>query len=282
VNSDGISGNDCSGEEKAAVRAFWNAAACGETLLLEAMTVDGFKAQAAERYRLEPYIVPFAGFVDTAGLKVLEVGLGLGADHERFARAGAELHGIDLTGRAVEITTHRLALNGLVSEVWVGDAEALPYPDDFFDWVYSWGVIHHSPDTSQAAREILRVLKPGGEFRVMVYHRWSLVGAMLWFRYGLMRGRPWLTLDEVYAKYLESPGTKAYTCSQGAALFSLAQDVQAWTVLTHGDLLESGAGQRHQGQLLTLARRFWPRWLLRRICKGCGLFLMIKGRKPKR
>ena len=262
------------------VRDFWNDAACGENLLLPSFDIAGFKAQAAERYRLEPYILPFANFEVAKGCAVLEIGLGLGADHERFARAGADLHGIDLTPRAVEITHRRLEMQGLKSDLRVGDAEALPYADGSFDLVYSWGVIHHSPNTAQAAREILRVLKPGGSFRVMVYHTWSLVGLMLWLRYGLGRGKPFTSMAEIYSTYLESPGTKAYTCHEAAQLFAKASEVKTRVELTHGDLLESGAGQRHEGRVLALARRIWPRWLLRRVAKRFGLFLLVSGTRP--
>ena len=265
---------------KSEVRDFWNDAACGEKLLLPSFDIAGFKAQAAERYRLEPYILPFADFGEAKGRKVLEIGLGLGADHECFARAGADLHGIDLTPRAVEITRRRLEMQGLKSELRVGDAEALPYADRSFDLVYSWGVIHHSPNTAQAAREILRVLKPGGSFRVMVYHTWSLVGLMLWLRYGLGRGKPLTSRAKIYSTYLESPGTKAYTCHEAAQLFAKASEVKTRVELTHGDLLESGAGQRHEGRALALARRIWPRWLLRRVAKRFGLFLLVSGTKP--
>lgn len=241
---------------------------------------SGFRAQSTERYRLEPYIAQFADFAGSRGRDVLEIGLGLGADHERFARAGANLHGVDLTPRAVEITRRRLEMQGLVSDLRVGDAEALPYADGRFDLVYCWGVIHHSPDTAQAAREILRVLKPGGSFRVMVYQTWSLVGLMLWLRYGLGRGKPFTSMAEIYSTYLESPGTKAYTCRRAAQLFAGAADVATRVELTHGDLLESGAGQRHEGRVLALARRIWPRWLLRRVAKRFGLFLLVSGMKP--
>ena len=73
-------------------------------------------------------------------------------------------------------------------------------------------------DTPQAAREILRVLKPGGTFRVMIYNKRAIVGLMLWARYGLLRMRPQTPLDEIYARYLESPGTKAYTVDEARAL----------------------------------------------------------------
>ena len=70
------------------------------------------------------------------------------------------------------------------------DAEHLPFPDDSFDIVYSWGVLHHSPDTPQAFSEAHRVLRPGGTLRAMIYHRPSIVGLMLWARYGFAAGRP--------------------------------------------------------------------------------------------
>lgn len=265
---------------KDAVRDFWNAAACGEELLLPSLDAQGFAAQLAQRYRLEPYILPFADFENARGLEVLEIGLGLGADHEQFALAGAQVHGIDITPRAVEITRARLAIRGLRSDLGVADAEELPFESDSFDLVYSWGVIHHSPDTARAAREILRVLKPGGSFRVMVYHTWSLVGLMLWLRYGLGQGKPLMSLTSIYSEYLESPGTKAFTCREAARLFSGATEVTTRVQLTHGDLLESGAGQRHVGRVLSLARRIWPRWLLRRVAGRFGLFLLVAGRKP--
>ena len=264
---------------KEAVRDFWNEASCGERLLLPSIDIGGFEDQRKERYRLEPYIAPFADFAGAEGLDVLEVGVGLGADHECYARAGAKLHGIDLSARAVELTSGRLALQGLFSNLSVSDAEALPFADCSFDLVYSWGVIHHSPNTAVAAQEILRVLRPGGRFRVMIYHKWSLVGAMLWLRYALARGRPLMSLTQVYATQLESPGTKAYTQRQAARLFGGACNVVTRVELTHGDLLESGVGQRHRGPVLLLAKLLWPRWLLRRAAKSFGLFLLISGTK---
>lgn len=252
---------------KAAVHDFWNEASCGEKLFLGD---EDYDAQAAARYRQEPFILSFARFDECKGLRVLEIGVGLGADHERFAHSGADLTGIDLTQRAIEHSRRRLARHGLRSDLQVGDAENLPFPDSSFDLVYSWGVIHHSPDTARAAAEILRVLKPGGRYAVMIYHKWSLVGLMLWLRY---RER---SLAATYARHLESPGTRAFTRAEARRLFPGAR---VWTELSSGDLLEGGAGQRHEGRLLGLARRIWPRFLLRRL-RGLGLFLLIEGRKP--
>jgi SAM-dependent methyltransferase len=170
-------------------------------------------------------------------------------------------------------------MQGLSSDLRVGEADTLPFPDGSFDVAYSWDVIHHSPNTVQAAHEILGLLKPGGQFRVMVYQTWSLVGLMLWQRYGLGCGKPLTLMAKIFATYLESPGTKAYTCNKAAQLFAGVFEVVTRVELTHGDLLKSGAGQRHEGRLLAIARRIWPRWLLRRVAGRFGLFLLVSGTK---
>lgn len=260
---------------KTEVHDFWEAASCGEQLYLAGPDRTSFEEQSRIRYALEPYIIDFARFGEARSSRLLEIGVGLGADHQRFAEAGADLYGVDLTERAIGHTSHRFSAFGLHSNLQVADAEHLPFDDAFFDRVYSWGVLHHSPDTPQAISEVWRVLRPGGSTSIMIYHKRSLVGFMLWLRYGALTLRPWLTMDEVYSKYLESPGTKAYTVDEARDLFARFSNVRVRTVLTHGDLLESAAGQRHTGPLLSLSRRIWPRWLIRRLFPGAGLFLLI-------
>jgi ubiquinone/menaquinone biosynthesis C-methylase UbiE len=261
--------------EKQAVHDFWDQASCGEELYLQGQDAEHYRHQAESRYRLEPFIDSFAGFDRWKGKRVLEIGVGLGADHQQFAAGGALCTGVDLTTRAVEHTRERFRELGLVSDLRVADAESLPFPDGAFDLVYSWGVLHHSPDTPKALSEVLRVLRPGGTAKVMIYHKHSLVGFMLWVRYALLRGRMLTSLGEIYAKYLESPGTKAYTVSEARELFRAFGGVKIDTVLTHGDLLSSSAGRRHQGALLSVARVVWPRWLIRRLFPKLGLFMLI-------
>jgi len=271
-----------SDDELAAVRSYWEAGACGEDLYLEGTALEDYEKQAAERYRLEPCIAEFADFQNLRGRRVLEIGVGLGADHRRFAEAGALLTGIDLTDRAVQHVRRYLGLRGLTSDLRTGNAERLEFADETFDLVYSWGVLHHTPDTPQAIREVRRVLKPGGIAKVMIYHRGSLVGYMLWLRYALAKGRPWTTLTEIYAQHLESPGTKAYTVEEARELFRGFEIQDMHTELTHADLLASAVGQRHRGLALSIAHRVWPRWLIRRACRNRGLFLLVVARKPLR
>ena len=83
----------------------------------------------------------------------------------------------------------------------------------------------------------------------------------------------------IYSKYLESPGTKAYSKKQARKLFSDFSIIEIKTILTHGDLLQSEAGQRHGGVLINLARKIWPRKLIQSVLPNSGLFMLIKVRK---
>jgi hypothetical protein len=143
-------------DAKRRVYEFWNEASCGEALLLPGTDAEACAAQRRERYRLEPFIPAFANFRHWRGKRVLDVGVGLGADHDSFAAAKAELYGIDLTERAIEHTRARLAHAGLRSTLAVAGAEALPFPDGHFDLVYSWGVLHHSPSPERALDGVAR------------------------------------------------------------------------------------------------------------------------------
>lgn len=261
---------------KQEVHDFWNRASCGEVYAEGEGARERYESHARARYALEPYIPTFARFEEGAGRDVLEVGVGMGADHLEWARSRPRsLTGVDLTPLAIEHTRTRFEALGYESSLRVADAEQLPFADGSFDIVYSWGVLHHSPNTARAIDEVWRVLRPGGTARVMVYHKYSLVGDLLWLRYGLMAGKPGRTLAEVYHEHLESPGTKAYTVEEGRELFRRFSRVNAWPQLSFGDLLEGAVGQRHGSAALSVAKRLWPRWLIRRVLPRRGLMLMI-------
>ena len=260
--------------EKEAVKDFWNHASCGEDMYLVGFTKDDYLFQASERYRLESQLT-FGEFQKFKDKKTLEIGVGLGADHQKLAEAGAILTGIDLTERAINHTKRRFDLFGIESNVFAADAESLPFEDESFEALYSWGVIHHSPNTPKIVEEIYRVLKKGAFVKIMIYHKKSIIGYMLWLRYALLAFKPWRSLDDLYYHHLESLGTKAYTYEEAKVLFSKFEIISIESPLTHGDLLTSDVGQRHRGRLLSLARRFWPRRLLQLFLPNHGLFLML-------
>ncbi len=136
--------------------------------------------------------IPFDGLIDFERLRsqdVLEIGVGNGSHAALLASRAKSFTGIDLTGYAVTSTSRRLELAGLSGTVLQMDAENLKFPDRSFDFVWSWGVIHHSADTGRILAEIARVLRPGGTAITMVYHRslWSyyLIGSLV---HGVARG----------------------------------------------------------------------------------------------
>src|SRR6185295_8564705 len=160
------------------VRQFWESEVCGTNpdLIGNAPTRsrEWFESVEQHRYKAEPYIREVAQFSRAKGKRLLEVGVGAGTDHLQWARAGADCYGVDLTDAAIDTTRERLALYDLSSNLQRVDAEHLPFEDNSFDFVYSWGVIHHSEKPEAIIAEIHRILKPGGMFIGMMYHRPAL------------------------------------------------------------------------------------------------------------
>jgi SAM-dependent methyltransferase len=170
------------------VRRFWNTEACGSHYVQAAKGTPEFYEQYRRfRYRVEWHIPQLVPFSETRGKKVLEIGCGNGADGTLFAQQGALYTGVDLTEAAVASARRHFEVLDLPGEFQIENAERLTFPDGSFDFVYSYGVLHHSPDPAKAFAEIYRVLKPGGKAVLMVYHKHS-------FNYyvrilGYMRGR---------------------------------------------------------------------------------------------
>lgn len=157
---------------KERVRTFWQEHPCGTKFAdADPGTRRFYELVERHRYEKEWHIPIAADFSGSRGLRVLEIGCGLGTDGAQFALAGAEYTGIDLTEAAIDLARRRFELFDLAGTFRTADAENLDFPNDSFDLVYSHGVLHHTPDTARAVREIHRVLRPGGKATVMLYHR---------------------------------------------------------------------------------------------------------------
>jgi ubiquinone/menaquinone biosynthesis C-methylase UbiE len=270
---------------KSRVRDHWEKETCGVRYGDAVDRRDWFTQISRTRQALEPYICEFARFEDARGKSVLEIGVGAGSDFIRWCQYADHVTGVDLTEAGVALTSERLSLEDVPESRYAlltADAERLPFPDCSFDIVYSWGVLHHTPDTERAYREVLRVLKPGGVMRTMIYHLPSWTGLMLHIVHGLARGRPGLGLRGAIYRHLESPGTKAYSRREGTALARRAgfDKVNVTTRLGPGDLLLIKPSAQYQGRLARLAFALYPRPLVRLLGDRFGLYLLIQGRRP--
>ena len=199
---------------KTEVKAFWNRGSC-DTQHAQApkFSREYFDQIEQRRYATSSLIHSFAQFTRYHGKRVLEVGFGAGADFVQWLKAGAVASGVDLTEEALSNLTHWIELAGLTSpeRLEVADAESLPFPTDSFDLGYSWGVLHHTPKTERAIAELVRVVRRGGEIKIMLYNRYSIYALRCWLASALRRGKPWKSLRWVLRNHLESVGTKAYT-----------------------------------------------------------------------
>ena len=144
---------DTATELKREVRDFWEAGPCGaKHAVAEEGTREFFDQVETERNRLEPFIGDYADFGSARGKDLLEIGVGVGTDFIRFVRAGANATGVDLTQHSIDLVQRRVELEGSQATLQVADAEQLPFDDAAFDVVYSWGVLHHTPDPTGRSR----------------------------------------------------------------------------------------------------------------------------------
>ncbi|MEE2753638.1 MAG: methyltransferase domain-containing protein [Candidatus Latescibacterota bacterium] len=132
------------------------------------------------------------------GKRVLEIGCGMGTMSMNWARHGAKITPIDLTPTAVRQTRRRFTLHGLDGTPCQAQAERLPFPDNSFDHIYSWGVLHHTPNTAQTIRELHRILKPGGSTGVMLYNRHSVL-----YRFWVQFYEGWLHRESLHLTPVE-------------------------------------------------------------------------------
>ena len=148
--------------------------------------------------------LPFSRFLKAdvvSGKDVLEIGCGMGTHAAWLAQSGARLTAIDITEQAVEMTRRRFKIFKLPGQILRADAERLPFADNSFNMVWSWGVIHHSASTERCLSEISRVLRGSGRLLLMVYYKRSIVyyvhGGLL---RGLLLGKLLrCSLDQIYA-----------------------------------------------------------------------------------
>ena len=165
-----------------AVEAYWDARPCNIRHSAKAVgSREYFDEVEARKHFVEPHIPGFAQFERWAGKRVLEVGCGIGTAAVNFARQGADYTGVELSSSSLELTRKRLDVYGLKGRLLLCNAEELSryVESNHYDLVYSFGVIHHSPNQRAIVEEIRKVLHKNGEFRCMLYAKNSWKDIMI-------------------------------------------------------------------------------------------------------
>lgn len=255
------------------IREFWTRYPCARNLISHINDEKDFFATHDKIIdRLTPYHPKVFNYELCRSKKVLEVGCGMGSHAWRFARFAKEFYAIDLSPKSIELTKRRFRLHNLNADgIREGDAENLPFKANYFDFVYSNGVIHHTPNTQKAADEIYRVLKPGGKTVVMIYNKNSI---FYWFdlmliqrvKYVLLKSIPeslirvifsnrpaifklkeslnrtqWRDLGSLALRFSDghfNPSTKVYTSKEAEDLFAKFKAVRVELHATSDRLLE--------------------------------------------
>jgi 2-polyprenyl-3-methyl-5-hydroxy-6-metoxy-1,4-benzoquinol methylase len=219
------------------VQRYWDARPCNIRHSTKPVgSKEYFDEVEARKYLVEPHIPAFADFERWRDKRVLEVGCGIGTDSINFARAGAHLTAVELSGESLRLASERAQVMGVADRIRFVQANAEELTstlgdEEPFDLVYSFGVVHHTPHPDTALAEIRKLAAPGGTLKLMVYHRRSW--KVFWIVTKEGRGRFWRT-DELVAEHSEAqtgcPVTFSYTRRSGREFVEragfVAQDVQ--------------------------------------------------------
>ena len=237
------------------------------------------------RYSSEPYIKEFAfgEFVNIKNKTILEIGVGAGIDFIEFLKKGAICYGIDATKSAINETKKNISYalpnnNYKLKYLEKINAEKLPFKDNYFDIVYSHGVLHHAKNTMKCISEAERVLKKGGTLKLMVYSSFSATGLMLWAIYGLAKFNLFISQEELMYRYLESPGTKTYSYNEFKKIiegFSF-KIIKIKKNLGCGDLLLIKESKKYKNNLFfKIIKKIYPRFIIRKFENFLGLALTV-------
>ena len=154
------------------VENFWDSRPCNiKHSNAEIATIEYFNEVERRKYFVEPHIVDFANFDNLSGKKVLEIGCGIGTDAVNFARNGAIYTGIELSKESLTLAKKRFELFNLIGTFLKGNAEELDnvLEDVKYDLIYSFGVLHHTPNLSLALRQIRNYCHEKSTIKIMVY-----------------------------------------------------------------------------------------------------------------
>jgi len=219
------------------------------------------------RYKFEPYVIDLIKSFASKGKLILEVGCGMGTDSRLISRLDADIVSLDLSMRNVSFSLKGMSLLGLKGKGVNSDAENLPFRDGTFDIVYSYGVLHHTPDTQKAINEVYRVLKPNGKAVIMLYHKGYAYYALL-LMHGYKKILGIYNKDRLTSQYDHTPLSRMYSKQEIKRIFCNYRNLKL-SVVTYGGI------QAHA--LLKYLYKAFQRWNF--LMRNFGSFLIIEAEK---
>jgi SAM-dependent methyltransferase len=161
------------------VRDYWNLHIHDLDISAQTPGTPGFFADL-DQYHFEKlhHLLRLVDFNAYRGKRVLDVGCGAGTDLMRFAKRGAIVTGVDVSGSAIALARANFAQQGLSADLREADGEHLPFEDDTFDLVFAHGVVQYTPDGRAIVEECRRVTRTGGQAVFQVYNRVSWLNAL--------------------------------------------------------------------------------------------------------
>ena len=163
--------------DKVEAQKQWSAHPCGTGKHLEGIeygSPEFFDVIAHHRYEVtDQWMKKAIDFGISNGKKLLEIGHGIGTDLLSFCEGGADVYGIEITEEHHRLAKLNFSLHCKQGVFKLCDAAVIDFPSNYFDYVYSHGVLHHTPDTDRCISEAYRVLKPGGQFILSLYRTYS-------------------------------------------------------------------------------------------------------------
>lgn len=255
---------------KKEIQEYWTKNVPGLDLVRKKYTPEQreFYAEAdAYRYKYDGYIIPLIDSFAEKGTRVLEVGCGMGADSRYISRRGSDVVSLDLSFENVHFSLKGMQVLSLKGKGVNADAENLPFKDNTFDVVYSFGVLHHTPDTQKAIDEVRRVLKPNGKCVIMLYHKGYAYYALL-LMHGYKRLFGIYNNDKLMSRYDLTPLSRLYSKNEIRKMFKQFRNLNI-------SVVAYGGTQAHP----LLKYIHWFLQKSRFLMNKFGSFLIIKGEK---
>ncbi len=263
------------------IKNYWDRRPCNiKHSAKEIGTKEYFDEVEKRKYFVEPHIPTFAQFQKWKDKKVLEIGCGIGTDAVNFARNGAKLTVVELSEKSLEICKKRFEIYGLSARFYCANAEQLTsfVPPEPYDLIYSFGVIHHTPNPRKVFEEIKKYCHPNTQLQIMLYAKYSFKVLWIILKYG--KGAFW-KYKELVKRYSEAqegcPVTYCYSFKEVKKLMGDFEIIEIRKDHIFPYIIEKYKNYEYEWVWYF---KWMPRWLFRWLEKIAGWHILIVA-KPK-